>query len=239
MTAMNGPALRKIEREPLWDLAHAQLREGLLAGRFAPGSKLTLRYLAEIFGTSITPVRDAITRLAAQGILQLGPRNCAVVPELTVEELRELTAIRCELEGRAAFEAATRRDAAALSRLDEQLVTMRSHLAARKMSAYLSVHRKFHFGIYAAANMPILSGLVENMWLRCGPTLGFVVPEYVLLLKGTDHHESALEAMQHRDGRKAERAIVADIQDASAYLESLASGDGIIRAPATARKQRA
>lgn len=239
MTAMNGPSLRKIEREPLWDLAHAQLREGLLAGRFAPGSKLTLRYLAETFGTSITPVRDALTRLAAQGVLQFGPRNCAVVPELTVEELRELTAIRCELEGRAAYEAAARRDAEALQRLQDQLETMKSHIAARKMAQYLAVHRKFHFGIYAAARMPVLGELVENLWLRCGPTLGFVVPEYVLLLKGTDHHEAALEALRRRDSRKAEKAIVADIMDASTYLETLAGDDGIIRAPGAARKQRA
>lgn len=236
---MNGPNLRKIEREPLWDLAHAQLREGLLAGRFAPGSKLTLRYLAETFGTSITPVRDAITRLAAQGVLQFGPRNCAVVPEISVDDLRELTAIRCELEGRAAFEAAARRDGADLSRLEEQLQTMKGHIAARKMPAYLSVHRKFHFGIYAAARMPILGELVENLWLRCGPTLGFVVPEYVLLLKGTDHHQAALDALHRGDGRKAERAIVADIQDASAYLETLAGSDGIIRAQGASRKVRA
>ena len=239
MTVMNGPSLRRIEREPLCDLAHAQLREGLLAGRFAPGSKLTLRYLAETFGTSITPVRDAITRLAAQGVLQFGPRNCAVVPEITVAELRELTAIRSELEGRAAYEAATRRDAAALLRLQDQLKTMKGQIATGKLASYLSMHRKFHFGIYAAAHMPILGELVENLWLRCGPTLGFVVPEYVLLLKGTDHHESVLDAMRRGDGRKAEKALVADIQDASAYLETLAGHDGIIRAPGMARKLRA
>lgn len=236
---MQEPHLRKIEREPLWDLAHAQLREGLLAGRFAPGSKLTLRYLAETFGTSITPVRDAITRLAAQGILQFGPRNCAIVPEITVQELRELTAIRCELEGRAAFEAARHRDEATLARLGEQLVTMQGLIAARRLAPYLSAHRKFHFGIYAAANMPILAELVENLWLRCGPSLSFVVPEYVLLLKGTDHHKSVLEALRRRDGRRAEKAIVADIEDAGAYLATLASDDGIIRAPGFARAKRA
>lgn len=239
MTVMNGPVLKKIEREPLWDLVHAQLREGLLAGRFAPGSRLTMRYLAETLGTSVTPVRDALTRLAAQGVLQFGPRNCAVVPEISAAELRELTAIRCELEGRAAFEAATRRDAETLSRLEEQLKTMEGYIAARKMTAYLSMHRKFHFGIYAAAQMPILGELVENLWLRCGPTLGFVVPEYVLLLKGTDHHKSALQAMQRRDGHKAKKAIVADIMDASAYLETLAGSDGIIRAPRGSSKQMA
>jgi DNA-binding GntR family transcriptional regulator len=79
--------------------------------------------------------------------------------------------------------------------------------------------------------MPVLGELVENLWLRCGPTLSFVVPDYVLLLKGTDHHKMALEALHRGDRRAAEKAVVSDIQDASRYLESLACDDGIIRAP--------
>ena len=75
-------ALKRIEREPLWDLAHTQLQDALLAGRFELGKVLTLRSLAESFGTSITPVRDAVTRLVAQGVLQQGPRNSAIVPNL-------------------------------------------------------------------------------------------------------------------------------------------------------------
>src|SRR5919197_173549 len=103
-------ALKRIEREPLWDLAHAQLRDALVAGRFEPGTVLTLRSLAESFGTSITPVRDAVTRLVAQGVLQQGPRNSAIVPQLTAAELGHLTIVRCELEGRAAREATAKRD---------------------------------------------------------------------------------------------------------------------------------
>ena len=235
---MQGPNLRKIEREPLWDLAHTQLRESVLAGRFAPGSKLTLRYLAEIFGTSITPVRDAITRLAAQGVLQLGPRNCAVVPELTVTELRELTTIRCELEGRAAYEAALNRDDEALARLAEQLATMRGFIAGRKLSAYLAAHRKFHFGIYAAAGMPILNGLVENLWLRCGPSLSFVVPEYVLLLKGTDYHKTVLDALHRRDARKAEKAWVWTRRDAATSLQPRAGKEGQVCGAAGAQHRQ-
>ena len=122
-------ALKRIEREPLWDLAHAQLRDALLAGRFEPGTVLTLRSLAESFGTSITPVRDAVTRLVAQGVLQQGPRNSAIVPNLSRKDLADLTVVRCALEGRAAREAALQRpDAAALRRLEERLATMLSQL---------------------------------------------------------------------------------------------------------------
>lgn len=223
--------LKRIAREPLWDLAHAQLREGLLAGRFAPGSKLTLRFLAETFGTSITPVRDAITRLAALGVLQLGPRNCAIVPELSAQELRELACIRCELEGRAAREAARNCGRGAADHLAVQLTTMQGHIAGNRFTAYLAAHRKFHFGIYALAQMPILVEMIENLWLRCGPVLSFVVPQYVPLLKGTDQHKAALDAIRRGDGRKAEAAIVADIEQAAAYLATLADAGGIIRRP--------
>jgi DNA-binding GntR family transcriptional regulator len=220
MSRTAAAKLTKIEREPLWDLAHV-----------APGRALPLRDLAHTFGISITPVRDAVTRLVAQGVLQQGPRNSAVVPHLTVEELRHLTLVRCELEGRAAREAAARPDAAALARLDRQLATMRDLIARRELDTYLDVHRAFHFGIYALAKIPILQEMIENLWLRCGPVLSFVVPDYVLLRKGSDHHAAALAALSRSDPATAETEIVADIEEASRYLVSLADGDGLLRPP--------
>jgi DNA-binding GntR family transcriptional regulator len=225
-------ALKRIEREPLWDLAHAQLRDALLAGRFAPGTVLTLRALAESFGTSITPVRDAVTRLVAQGVLQQGPRNSAIVPNLTRLELSDLTVVRCALEGRAAREAASHRhDDAALRRLSARLATMQSLIKARELESYLEHHRKFHFGIYAMSRIPLLVETIENMWLRCGPVLSFVIPEYVVLLKGWDHHTAALKAIMAGDADGAEREIVADISEAAHYLAGLADATGQLRRP--------
>lgn len=228
-------ALKRIEREPLWDLAHAQLRDALLAGKFEPGTVLTLRALAESFGTSITPVRDAVTRLVAQGVLQQGPRNSAIVPNLSRKELADLTVVRCALEGRAAREAALQRhDDATLRRLEERLATMQSLIQARKLESYLEHHRKFHFGIYAMSGIPLMVETIENMWLRCGPVLSFVIPEYVVLLKGWDHHTAALEAIVAGDAARAESEIVADITEAAHYLGSLADATGQLRRPAGA-----
>ena len=224
-------ALKRIEREPLWDLAHTQLRDALLAGRFPPGTVLTLRSLAEGFGTSITPVRDAVTRLVAQGVLQQGPRNAAIVPHLTARELADLTVVRCALEGRAAREAAARRNAAGLDRLKSLLATMQSLISAKNLESYLDYHRKFHFEIYAMSGVPILVDTIENMWLRCGPVLSFVIPEYVVLLKGWDHHTAALKAIVAGDADAAEREIVADITEAAEYLGGLADARGQLRRP--------
>src|ERR1700712_4256697 len=224
-------ALKRIEREPLWDLAHAQLRDALLAGRFEPGTVLTLRSLADSFGVSITPVRDAVTRLVAQGVLQQGPRNSAIVPNLSRRELQDLTVVRCALEGRAAREAAAHRDGVAQRRLQERLSTMQSLISARKLESYLEHHRKFHFGIYAMSGIPLLVETIENMWLRCGPVLSYVIPEYVVLLKGTDRHTAALNAIMSGDADGAEREIVAGVTEASNYLASLADATGQLRRP--------
>lgn len=207
------------------------MREALLAGRFEPGATLTLRFLAENFGTSITPVRDAVTRLVAQGVLQNGPRNSAVVPRLTASELKHLTIVRCALEGRAAREAAAHHDQAKLRELETQLATMHALIAERKLESYLAHHRKFHFEIYAMSRIPILVEMIENMWLRCGPALSFVIPEYVLSLKGSDHHTAALKAISAGDPDKAEAEIVADITEAASYLEGLADSTGRLTSP--------
>ena len=221
--------LKKIEREPLWDLAQVQLRHALLAGHFPPGRPLPLRDLAETFGISITPVRDAISRLVAQGVLHQGPRNSAVVPTLTVRELRNLTIVRCELEGRAAREAAARPEPKALAALDGGLRTMQGMVGRHGLTGYLDVHREFHFAIYAMADIPVLQEMIENLWLRCGPVLSFVVPHYVLQRKGTDHHAAVCDALRRGDGAAAEAEIVADIEGAARYLEGLADRDGVIQ----------
>jgi DNA-binding GntR family transcriptional regulator len=224
-------ALQKIDRDRLWGLAHAQLRDALLGGRFEPGRSLTLRYLAESFGTSITPVRDAVMRLVAQGVLEQGARNSAVVPDVGAGTLKHLTVVRTELEGRAAREAALRPNPQGLNRLNEKLDAMRSLITERKLDAYLDVHRQFHFGVYEMAGNPILYDMIENLWLRCGPVLTFVIPEYVLTLKGTDHHRAILDAIRQGNALVAETEITADIKEAETYLLSLADSTGRIRKP--------
>ncbi|WP_051340625.1 GntR family transcriptional regulator [Azospirillum halopraeferens] len=227
--------LQKIDRDRLWGLAQAQLRDALLGGRFEPGRSLTLRYLAEIFGTSITPVRDAVMRLVAQGVLEQGARNSAVVPDVGAATLRHLTVVRTELEGRAAREAALRPDLPGLARLEETLGAMRSMIAERRLDTYLDIHRQFHFGIYEMAGNPVLYDMIENLWLRCGPVLTFVLPEYVLTLKGTDHHRAILDAIRRGDAAVAEAETTADIREAETYLLSLADAAGRIRKPGAAR----
>lgn len=213
----------------MWDQAYSQLRDALFAGHYPPGSVMALRSLAEALGTSITPVRDAVSRLVAQGVLKPGPRNSALVPDVDASALNDLTMVRCRLEGLAAREAARRSDPVAIEKLDSSLEQMREMIRKRELDTYLSEHRNFHFQIYAMAGNPLLQEVIDNLWLRCGPILSFVVPEYVQLLKGTDHHLTIVSAIKFGDFETAQQEVVADIEEATTYLLSLADAQGNIR----------
>ena len=226
--------MKPVERMPLWDQAYAELRRALLAGRFQPGKRILLRDTAEELGISLTPVRDAVNRLIAEHVLERGSSGQgggAVVPRIDVARFVELLTIRCDLEARAAFCAAQRMTRDDVRRLEHLLDRMRTLIHSPRLDGYLDVHRAFHFGLYSASRMPILEGLIENVWLRCGPVLNYVLPDYVLTAKGTDLHATALDALARRDGDGAADAIRRDIREAGAYLVGLAGPDGLIEMP--------
>ncbi|SFE93053.1 GntR family transcriptional regulator [Roseivivax sediminis] len=221
----------KLEHAPLWMRVRHQIKQALLAGRFEPGETLTLRSLSEMFGISVTPVRDALTHLVAQGILEAGPRNAAVVPDVSADQLREILLVRTELEGRAARDAATRASPEMVARVRTQLDIMRRLIRDRDFGTYLDEHRKFHFMIYSIAGVSLLNELIENLWLRTGPILTYVIPDYVTSLRGSDHHARIVEAIAAGDADTAGAEIVADIEEAASYLLTCADTDGRIRRP--------
>src|SRR5688572_11854153 len=94
-----------LQHETLGERVTGELRALLIAGRLAPGEKLSLRRVAEALGVSMMPVREAVSRLAADKALEVLPGRAVRVPVLTLAQFRELTRIRLVVEGFAAEEA--------------------------------------------------------------------------------------------------------------------------------------
>lgn len=216
--------LNPIGRQTLWDRAYAELRTALLAGRFAPGERIVLREIAAELGISQTPVRDAVNHLIAERVLERGPGGQgggATVPVVRAHEFRQLVLMRGELEAQAAQAAATRVGDDDIDRLARHLREMRRLIDANRLDHYLDMHRRFHFDIYALSGMSVIEGVIENLWLRCGPVLTMVLPEYVPQLKTTDFHAAALTALRERDAVAAGLAVRRDITEAGAYIYHL------------------
>lgn len=226
--------MEALDYTPLWDKAYAALRSAILEGRFSPGDRLLLREVAAKLQISLTPVRDAVNRLVAERVLERGAPGQgggAIVPRMTADQLRELLVIRGDLEGRATSVAAARatpEDVRALEALLKQMLTL---IQQNKLDRYLGVHRKFHFRIYSTAGMGLLEEMIDTLWLRSSPALTYVIPAYVPLLKGTDFHRAAVEAIKRGDPAEAEASIRADIAQAGDYVLSLADQEGRLVPP--------
>lgn len=211
------PRLQALARDTLWDRAYASLKLALLEGRYAPGDRIILRDVADELGISLTPVRDAVNRLTAEKILGrggVGNGGGATVPLLSADQFSQLMAVRSSLEPMATAAAAALASKAQLDAAEASLVEMKRSVSDKRNAQYLVAHHRFHFGLYAICNMPIVQEIIESAWLRCGPTLTLALPEYIPGLKRYEHHVAALAALRRGDGDAAAAAVRADIESA-------------------------
>ena len=209
--------LTTLAKTTLWDSAYLALKSALLEGRYAPGDRIVLRDVAEELGISLTPVRDAVNRLTAEKILArggVGNGGGATVPLLNAGQFRQLMTVRSSLEPVACAAAAQHASVLQLDAVEVSLMAMKRYVRAHHKQHYLAEHYRFHFGIYAACKMPIVLEIIENAWLRCGPTLTLSLPEYIPGLKRYEFHVAALAALRRGDAEQAATAIRADIESA-------------------------
>jgi DNA-binding GntR family transcriptional regulator len=206
------PLARKTTGSLLHADVHQELRRRLITGKITPGSTLSTRGLAEELGVSQTPVREAVSRLAAEGALQIRSKRRISVPAMTAERFRDLLRCRELLEPDAALAALPLIDAARLQRIRSADESIEQALRRGDVNAYMQGNFNFHFRIYTAQPRRTLLQLIEVLWLQFGPYMSVVYGRF-----GTanlvDQHELMIRALQRRDARGLKRALIADIRD--------------------------
>jgi DNA-binding GntR family transcriptional regulator len=198
--------------EPLGQAIARNVRDAILSGRLAPGTRVRQEALARRFGVSRIPVREALRQLESQGLVTLVPHSGARVARLDLAEHLELYRIREALEPVAIAASAPR-----LS--DDQLVEL--HRLADEVSRatddeprWLELDRRFHLDSYAAAEMPRLLGMIEDLW----NTTQHYRRAYRSMLSPADFdfvdldHRFILEALDRRDPVDAEQRIRSHIR---------------------------
>jgi GntR family transcriptional regulator, colanic acid and biofilm gene transcriptional regulator len=216
--SVEEPAVRP---DTLSDQAYQRLHRALMTGGLLPEQVLTVRGVAEAYGVSLTPVREAIQRLVAERALIIENGRTIRVPRLGVETYREILKIRLELEPMAARDAALRMDNVEMDRLEAVAHAHRDAILAGEAHLTLSANTDFHMSIYRASQQPILTGLIESLWLRVGPTLNLLFPTYCGSLTGVEMHLEAVDALRRRDGDALARAVRDDLLHGSRFLVRL------------------
>jgi DNA-binding GntR family transcriptional regulator len=169
MEALSSP----IELPSIPDVIYRTLRRDIARGVYKPGP-IRVRPIAERFGVSATPVREALRRLEAEGLVSLRNRQIIVNP-LSIGEMREIYTIRCELESFALRQAAPHvaADDELLGRLESLLEEMDRVEASP--DEWRAANGEFHLLLYAKAQLPRLEQIIDQLWVAVEPYLRLYV----------------------------------------------------------------
>lgn len=209
----------------LTDRVYRALADRLMSGRFAPGDKLSLRAVSEALGMSIMPVREAVSRLAAEGALEVEPKKAVAVPLMHAGQFRDITRVRVEIEGFAAALACNAARPEQIREIEACEAAFRalSEQGQPDLSQAVAANQAFHFAVYRAAGSAQLLEIIERLWLRVGPIINLDLrgdPERLRAGGAVEAHRTCLEAIRTGNPQAARAAIAADIEGASRFILS-------------------
>lgn len=147
------------------------LRLRIMHGEIAPGAALTLRGIGKDFDVSMTPAREAVRRLVAEGALFLSSSGRVSTPELSNERIEELAALRAMIEPELATRALPRAHFALIERLETINQGVSQMVARHDATGYIRMNLEFHRTLYLRAQAPAMLAVTETVWLQLGPTM--------------------------------------------------------------------
>lgn len=188
------------------ELIYERLRRDIATGALGPGP-LRLRPLAERFGTSQIPVREALRRLQAEGLVTFDDNRAITVNRISREEVDEIFAIRSELEGLALRRAASK--AVGNEALFAQLEGLMDRMddEASNPDAWRTTNEEFHTTIYAAAALPRLLTIIRTLWVAVEPYLRMYVTAKRNLLEAQEQHRTIVAYLRAGKATDAEAVL--------------------------------
>lgn len=204
--------LDKAQRLSLTVQVESRLKSALILGMLKPGARLVTKEIAQQLGTSITPVREALLRLVASSALDVTPAQAFLVPAITECHYQEIALIRKNLEGMAVQKAIKEINKAGLMRLSQ---LRDSFISAKKVSveAALKANRDFYFQLFNYAEMPALMDLIEQLWVRIGPSFNYLYSHFDEISSMSHNYDDLIDALTEKDEIASIEAIHKGIMD--------------------------
>ena len=202
---------------PAHERLYRTLRQQVMHGEVAPGQAFTLRGLAAQHGVSMTPAREAVRRLAAEGALSISSSGRVSAPELSAERIEELASIRALIEPEMASRALPRAHFALIDRLTAINALNNEAVLNHNAVAYVRTNLEFHRTLYLRAQAPAMLAICETVWLQLGPTMRALYDK----LRRRDmpqHHRMILAALRAGDEPGLRLAVRTDVTQGLRHL---------------------
>ena len=215
-----SPDSRPVRNLTLREQVLEHLREEILSSRLEPGAELNEVALSASLGVSRGPIREALGRLAAEGLVTVTPRRGAIVTKLTKQEFMDAYQVREALESLATRIAVPRlsdEDRAELHRMSDE---MRRLAEANDSDAFFEVNRRFHEKLVAASGNRRLQAMHEQLLGQMGRLLRKSADLRGGLGESAAAHEAILEAADAGDADRAARLMAEHIEVPQRVLDS-------------------
>lgn len=196
---------------------YRQLRTQIMAGELPPGRALTLRGLGKAHGLSMTPVREALRRLSAEGAVTISSSGRVTTPELSNERIEELATLRALIEPELAARALPRAHLALIDRLSAINAANAEAVAHHDAVAYIRTNLEFHRTLYLRAQSPAMLAMVETLWLQLGPTMRALYGK-AQRHEPPRHHRLILAALRAGDEPGLRLAVRTDVTQGLRHL---------------------
>lgn len=206
-----------VRKKPEHETIYQHVKEMILFGEMVPGQPVTIHGLAETIGTGVTPAREAIRRLTAEGALMTLENRRITVPAMTDHRLQQIEIVRLTVEPELAKLAALTCDNKDIEKLEHYDSLTDTAIQNGDIRSYLEANYRFHFTLYDIADAQILRRIADTLWLRIGPSLRVVCGRYGTT-KLTDHHREATTALRNGDAARVKAAIEEDIRQGIAFV---------------------
>ena len=206
---MTHPALTKNA------YAYQSVRERIMSGELAPGETLAQSQLAAELGLSLTPMREALRKLDAEGLVSIDAHRNARVALLTAREARDLFLVRERLDPMAAALAAEQRTDEDIEFIRQAAEAMEPLADTADLEA-LAAHREFHRSIYRASHNDLLVSILESLWDKADRyrQVGLAARKDSAAdrQRVADEHQRIMDAVITGNANEAERCMVEHIQ---------------------------
>jgi DNA-binding GntR family transcriptional regulator len=216
-----------ILRETLHEKVVAKLRDLIVEGELAAGSRIAERELCERLGVSRTPLREALKVLASEGLVELLPNRGARVVEPTEADIENMFQVMGALEALSGALACRRITEAELAEISALHYQMLAHYARRQLPDYFRLNQAIHEAIMEAARNPVLKATYLGLSTRIRRARYVANMSEERWAAAVAEHEALLKALVARDGEAAARILKAHLDNKSeAVRSSLFDGVG-------------
>jgi len=208
--------IEKIAVKTLRQEVYDQLRDKIISADILPGETISLRQLAQKFGVSLMPVREALWQLESERVIVIESNKRIRVNTLAAKEMEEALRLRLMLESTAAERACELRPESALPKLRKHLEALEA--AADRPKMFMRRNSQFHISIYSLADSPLLLEMIERLMARVGPYVFTYAIAAQDNTRALGHHGRMYQGMVEKNRQIITEALREDLEAAARLI---------------------